>query len=88
MELISNANQWHRLWSMRFSILAAFFGAIVTAYATLPGDWLPAIPNWAKFALAGGTLLTPALAAVSRIVKQPSLAPVVPTVPAAADPKQ
>ncbi|PXV60902.1 hypothetical protein SAMN04487785_1134 [Dyella jiangningensis] len=82
MELITNARQWHRLWSIRFAILSAVFGALATAYAALPADWLPAIPSWAKLAMAGGTLTSSVAAAVARVVQQSSLATTItPTVP-------
>lgn len=75
MKLISNASQWHRLWSIRFAIASAISGAVTTAYAALPTDWLPAIPNGVKLALAGGTVLTSVSAAVARVVQQQSLQP-------------
>jgi len=82
MQLISNANQWHRLWSIRFAILSAVFGALTTAYAALPADWLPAIPQWAKLAMAAGTLSSSVAAAIARVVQQTSMTTTItPTVP-------
>lgn len=73
MKLIPQARQWHRLWSIRFAILSAAFGAVTTAYTALPADWLPAIPSGVKLALAGGTVLTSVSAAVARVVQQQAL---------------
>lgn len=75
MKLIDNASQWHKLWSVRFAILSALFGAVTTAYIGLPADWLPAIPQWVKFAMAFGTLATAGASAVSRVVQQTALKP-------------
>lgn len=68
--LIENASKWHKLWSMRFIILTAFFSSISAAYILLPADWLPTIPDWLKAALAVGTLLAAGAAGVARVVKQ------------------
>ncbi|NII73246.1 hypothetical protein FHW84_001815 [Dyella sp. SG562] len=73
MKLIPQASQWHRLWSIRFAIASSITGAVTTAYAALPADWLPAIPNGVKLALAGATVLTSVSAAVARVVQQQSL---------------
>ena len=75
MKLISNANQWHRLWSIRFAILSAAFGALTTAYVGLPADWLPSIPAWLKLSMAMGALLSSTAAAAARVVQQDSLQP-------------
>ena len=85
MKLISNANQWHRLWSIRFAIASAFFGALTTGYVALPADWLPAVPAWLKLAMAGGTLVSSGAAAVARVVQQQSLQPTPVTVTAPAN---
>lgn len=70
MQLISEASQWHRLWSIRFAIMSAIFGAIPTAYMALPPDWLPVIPGWVKLLLAAGSVSTAAASSVARVVKQ------------------
>ena len=90
MKLIPQASQWHRLWSIRLAIASAITGAVTTAYAALPADWLPAIPNGVKLALAGGTVLTSVSAAVARVVQQQGLehAPQPVTVPANQDKPQ
>ncbi|MBT2142698.1 MULTISPECIES: hypothetical protein [unclassified Rhodanobacter] len=73
MKLIPNASKAHRLWSMRFIIAAAFFSSIIAAYALLPPDWLPAIPQWIKGALALTDLGCAGAAGVARVIDQPAL---------------
>lgn len=74
MNLIPNARiLWHRLWSMRFAIAAAAFSAAAGAWAIMPVDWQPHIPEWAKWVLAGIGVLLPSLSGASRVIEQPSL---------------
>ena len=73
MKLIPEASKWHRLWSIRFAILSAGFGAVTTAYIGLPADWLPAIPSVVKFGLAAGAMLTAFGSAGARVVQQQAL---------------
>lgn len=75
MKLIDNANQWHKLWSVRFAILSGLFASVTTAYLGLPPDWLPYIPGWAKLLLAGGSMLTAGASSVARVVQQTALKP-------------
>lgn len=70
MRLVDDAHEWKRWWSMRWIIVSTFCSAVAVAYATLPTDWLPAVPNWVKGALAGGAMLAGGAAAVSRVVAQ------------------
>lgn len=73
MTLIPNVGQWHRLWSLRFSILSAFFSSVVIAYNNLPADWISIIPHWMKEICSVGALISAGLAAISRVVKQENL---------------
>lgn len=73
MNLIAQAGKWHKLWSMRFIIATAFFSSIVAAYALLPPDWLPAIPQWIKGALSLTDLACAGAAGVARVIDQPAL---------------
>lgn len=73
VNLIPNASQWHRLWSMRFAIASAAFSSAAGAWALMPTDWQPHIPGWGKWALVGVGVLLPALAGVSRVIEQPAL---------------
>jgi hypothetical protein len=63
MKLIDNPAQSHRLWSMRFAVMAALFGALELS---LP-IWLGIVPPSVFAALS---TISAALAAVSRVVKQ------------------
>ena len=73
MELVYDVKNWKKWWSMRFLIFSAALQAITLAYATLPYDWMPAIPDWVKLTLAAGALGSAGLAGVSRVVKQSGL---------------
>ena len=75
MQLIDNANQWTKLWSMRWAIATAFLAAIPAAYIVLPDDWLPAIPQWIKAVLALATLFSAGATGVARLLKQSNLPP-------------
>lgn len=60
-----------RIWSLRWAIATAIIAAIPVAYITLPSDWLPAIPDWFKAVCAYAVLLTAAVTASVRVIKQP-----------------
>lgn len=75
MKLIDNASQWHKLWSIRFAVLSALFGAATTAYIALPPDWLPYIPGWAKLALAVGSMASASASSVARVIQQSVIRP-------------
>lgn len=70
LQLVDDAAEWKRWWSMRWIIASAFFSAVVVAYSTLPADWLPTIPVWLKQAFSMGALLSAGAAAVARVIKQ------------------
>lgn len=73
LSLVDDVHQWKKWWSMRFIILTTFLNAVTVAYATLPDDWMPAIPTWVKGMLAAGALLTAGAAGVARVVSQRGL---------------
>ncbi len=73
MKPIDNIGQWKRLWSMRWAIVTPFLASIPAAYIVLPDDWMPAIPNWIKAALALATVGSAGATGVSRLLKQPDL---------------
>lgn len=73
MKLVPDVKDWSKWWSLRLSALAAAFGAVVVAYATLPIDWLPAIPVWLKTACAVGAMVSAGAASFARVIDQPSL---------------
>lgn len=67
MKLIDNAGSiWHRLWSLRFSILAAVFAGIEVGLQV----YMPEKPTPLFAALSG---LAAIAAGVSRVVLQESL---------------
>lgn len=66
MKLIEGKSEWHKLWSMRFAILAALFGALEL---TLP-IWQGLVPQSVFAALSTFSAVA---AAVSRVIKQESL---------------
>jgi hypothetical protein len=66
VKLIDQPSKWHRLWSLRFAILAALFGALELALPL----WQDVIPQTAFAALS---TLCAAAAAVSRVIKQEAL---------------
>lgn len=66
MKLIAEAKACHRLWSMRFALLAALFGALEL---TLP-LWQGIVPPSAFAALS---TLCAVSAAIARVIKQESL---------------
>lgn len=73
MKLVPDVKDWSKWWSVRLSALAAAFGAVVVAYATLPADWLPAIPVWLKTTCAIGSMVSAGAAGFARVIDQPSL---------------
>lgn len=72
-KFVDDVANWKKWWSMRLLILSAFFQAITVAYAALPQDWLPSIPDFVKMCFAAGALLTAGAAGVARVVDQPGL---------------
>lgn len=81
MKLTDDARVWHRMWSMRLTILTTLYTAAAGAWVLLPPDWQPQLSEGAKAILAGIGVALPALAAVARVVKQDLPAPPAATVP-------
>lgn len=73
MALVDDIHNWKKWWSMRWIIVTAFLAAIPVAYVTLPADWMPAIPDTVKAAIAYALLFSAGAAGVSRAVKQKNL---------------
>lgn len=69
-DLVDDAKDWKRWWSMRWIIISAFCSAAAAAYVLLPADWLPAIPLVVKQALGIGAVFSAGAAGVARVVKQ------------------
>lgn len=74
MKLIPEWRTAHKLWSMRLAILTTLYTAAAGAWATLPQDWIPHIPDRWRVVLAIVGCALPALTAASRLVAQPGLA--------------
>ncbi len=70
MELTSFAGQWHKLWSIRFLLIAGFFAGLTQVYPTLPGDWVAYLPNWFKAALGFTGIFFGGLSGISVVIKQ------------------
>ncbi|QMV32770.1 hypothetical protein 2A_00018 [Ralstonia phage Darius] len=66
MNLIENAGQWHKLWSIRFALLSAMLAA---AEAALP-LWNGIVP---PHVFASISTLCGIASAVSRVVQQTAL---------------
>lgn len=68
--LVWNAWEWKKWWSMRFTIISAFFSSLTIAWIALPGDWTADFPGWLKVSFAIGALTTSVAAGVSRVLQQ------------------
>jgi hypothetical protein len=64
---------WHRLWSMRLTLMTVAYTSAAGGWAVIPDDWKPAIPHVLKVVLAGVGVLLPTLAAAAIVIKQPAL---------------
>lgn len=71
--IVHDAANWHKWWSMRWIIITGFYSGAIAAYALLPADWLPAIPDPVKRWLALGSVFTAGFAAIARIINQKNL---------------
>jgi hypothetical protein len=71
LNLVDDAKDWSRWWSMRWIILTTFFASSVAAFAALPPALTEAVPPWARVSLAVGTVFSSAASGVARVLKQP-----------------
>jgi len=73
--LIPDTPVWHKLWSIRFAVLAAAFGALAQLYVnpTTPPDWLPVLPPFMKMVFGYASIISAIASPVSRIVQQANL---------------
>jgi hypothetical protein len=72
--LIDDYHNLMKFWSMRWIILTTFFGSVIAAYNTLPGDWLPIIPHWFKLICSYGVIFSGSMAGVARVINQSAIA--------------
>lgn len=56
------------LWAHRWTVLNVFLAAIPAAYALLPDDWLPSIPQQVKAGMAIALLFSAGAQGVTKIV--------------------
>lgn len=73
MKFVSYARLWHRIWTMRLSLLGVMYTAAAGAWATLPRDWMPHIPERWRVVLALIGCAIPALTAAASVIDQKSL---------------
>lgn len=73
VELVDDAKDWWKWWSMRLILLSTFCSAAIAAYALLPPDFLPQIPQWFKQTLGLTAVLSAGAAAVVRPLRQHKL---------------
>jgi hypothetical protein len=71
LQLVDDAREWKRWWSMRWIIVGTAFASGVAAFVVLPPTLVPHIPDWLRATLAMGTVLSSIAAGVSRVLKQP-----------------
>jgi hypothetical protein len=74
MKLIDNAGiLWHRLWSVRLSVLTTLYTSAAGAWLVLPVDWKPVLSHVEQMILAGVGMLLPALSSIAPVIKQPKV---------------
>ncbi|AHX16196.1 hypothetical protein CH75_06435 [Dyella jiangningensis] len=84
MKLVSHANLWHRLWSIRLGILTAALKGADVAYRNMHADWAAHLPGWLLGGLGWASLATGAAATAAVLIQQQSLNStdtITPTVP-------
>ena len=72
-ELVQDAKNWWKWWSMRFTLVSLFCSGAIAAYVVLPADFLPEIPVWFKQTLGITAVLSAGAAAVTRPIRQHKL---------------
>ena len=75
MKLIEDAGKlWHRLWTVRMSIIGVVYASVGGVYLAMPEGLRPDLPEWGKLLLAGVGVMLAAAPGVARVVAQPKLA--------------
>lgn len=69
-QLVDNARDWHRWWSMRWIIIAGALEGVRIGWPSLPPEWVAALPAWVPHYLGLATITALALAGAGRVVKQ------------------
>jgi len=70
LELVDNASEWKRWWSMRWLIFAAVVESLRLGWASIPPAWIAGLPEWVPQYLGLATLVSLVGAGVSRVIKQ------------------
>jgi hypothetical protein len=72
-ELVDNAAEWKRWWSMRWIIAAAVIESLRLGWPSIPAEWVAGLPPAIPQLLGIATLVSLVGAGVSRVMKQPGL---------------
>jgi hypothetical protein len=72
LELVDNASEWKRWWSMRWIIAATVIESLRLGWPSIPPEWVSGLPTWIPQLLGLATLASLVGAGVSRVLKQPS----------------
>jgi len=73
MNLIDNASQWHKLWSVRLAIITAVLsavGVITSAYVAMSPALKDALPDWVPTLVALLSFVAAAGTGIARVVRQ------------------
>lgn len=73
IQLTIDADYVFRKWSTWLAILAAMCAAGVASYGMLPMDMQAVLPQWAKSALAFGSIISAMLVPVATSIQQKSI---------------
>lgn len=73
IQLTIDANYVFRKWSTWLAIIAAGCAAGVASYGMLPADLQAILPQWAKSALAFGSIISAMLVPVATSIQQKSI---------------
>jgi hypothetical protein len=90
--LVHDAANWKSWWSLKWQAVAAIMLALQLAWPNLPADWTSTMPVWFKTLLTCLSMLSIAVSAFTRVLKQRLPCPPapaahsVPTVPPAIQP--
>lgn len=78
MKLIQNAGiLWHKLWTVRLSIVSTIYSTAAGTWAVLPYAWQPTLSEPVKWVLAAIGVILAASPAVARMIHQPQVAAIV-----------
>jgi hypothetical protein len=70
MNLIPNAGDWWKLWSIRFIAIATALAAGTATIPELPASIQALLPHWFQQGLASLTVVSGIFAGIARVIKQ------------------